>query len=254
MLRCAPVPWQLTLRTTALRWPAWRQNAVSSSQSPCHVLSFTATSLRRHGKMLTINKSGNGWELWLSISIRELTEKILLDIENLSWAPMRNRVHPSEFAFQKSWAIANTYSQRWTPYHTGAHDWLYFFHNDFTCDNFTKTSEINLKWSKIMVRSWKSQLGVGEILILYWLNGFNSLAPGRCGSNFKNTCYKLISWAFCQIALRWMSQNTMMISQHWFSSWLGAVRQQAITWANVDPDLWHHMASLGHNELTHVSC
>ena len=26
--------------------------------------------------------------------------------------------------------------------------------------------------------------------------------------------------------------------------------QQAITWANVDPDLCRHMASLGHNELT----
>ena len=27
-------------------------------------------------------------------------------------------------------------------------------------------------------------------------------------------------------------------------------QQQAITWANVDPDLSGHMASLGHNELT----
>ena len=27
------------------------------------------------------------------------------------------------------------------------------------------------------------------------------------------------------------------------------VRQQAITWGNVDPDLCHHMASLGHNEF-----
>ena len=27
------------------------------------------------------------------------------------------------------------------------------------------------------------------------------------------------------------------------------VRQQAITWAKVDPDLCCHMASLGHNEL-----
>ena len=27
------------------------------------------------------------------------------------------------------------------------------------------------------------------------------------------------------------------------------VRQQAITWANVDPDLCRHMASVGHNEL-----
>ena len=40
-----------------------------------------------------------------------------------------------------------------------------------------------------------------------------------------------------------------MISQHWFRQWLGAIRQQPITWANVDPDLWYHMVSLGHNEL-----
>ena len=31
---------------------------------------------------------------------------------------------------------------------------------------------------------------------------------------------------------------------------IGAVRQQAITWANVDPDLSCHKVSLGHNELT----
>ena len=40
-----------------------------------------------------------------------------------------------------------------------------------------------------------------------------------------------------------------MISQYWFRYWFGAVRQQAITWANVDPDLCRHMASLGPNEL-----
>ena len=28
------------------------------------------------------------------------------------------------------------------------------------------------------------------------------------------------------------------------------MRRQAITWANVDPDLWCHMAPLGHSELT----
>ena len=27
---------------------------------------------------------------------------------------------------------------------------------------------------------------------------------------------------------------------------------QVIFWSNVDPDLWCHMASLGHNELTHA--
>ena len=34
---------------------------------------------------------------------------------------------------------------------------------------------------------------------------------------------------------------------------LGAVRQQAITWANVDPYLCRHMASLGHNELINIT-
>ena len=29
--------------------------------------------------------------------------------------------------------------------------------------------------------------------------------------------------------------------------------QQVITWANVDPDLCRHMASLGHNELTDMT-
>ena len=40
-----------------------------------------------------------------------------------------------------------------------------------------------------------------------------------------------------------------MISQHLFREWLDAVREQAITWANVDPDLCSHLASLGPNEL-----
>ena len=30
------------------------------------------------------------------------------------------------------------------------------------------------------------------------------------------------------------------------------ISQQTITWTNVDPDLWCHMVSLGHNELTPV--
>ena len=32
-----------------------------------------------------------------------------------------------------------------------------------------------------------------------------------------------------------------------------AVRQQTITWANVDSDLCRHIASLGHNDLTTVT-
>ena len=41
----------------------------------------------------------------------------------------------------------------------------------------------------------------------------------------------------------------MMMSKHWFRQWLGVVRQQAITWANVDPELCRHMVPLGHNEI-----
>ena len=37
-----------------------------------------------------------------------------------------------------------------------------------------------------------------------------------------------------------------LTSQHWVGWWLGAIKQ-AITWANADPELCRHMASLGHN-------
>ena len=40
-----------------------------------------------------------------------------------------------------------------------------------------------------------------------------------------------------------------MVNHYGCRQWLGAVRQQAITLANVDPDLCPHMASLGLNEL-----
>ena len=40
-----------------------------------------------------------------------------------------------------------------------------------------------------------------------------------------------------------------MVNQHWLRWWLGTIRHQAITWANVDPDLCCHMASLDHNGL-----
>ena len=45
----------------------------------------------------------------------------------------------------------------------------------------------------------------------------------------------------------------LMISQHWVRWWLGAVRQQAITWANVDRDLCRHIAWLGPSELKEAS-
>ena len=51
------------------------------------------------------------------------------------------------------------------------------------------------------------------------------------------------------IALMWVPQNQFPISQHNFRKLRVFIRQQAITWANVDPYLSRHMVSLGHNEL-----
>ena len=69
---------------------------------------------------------------------------------------------------------------------------------------------------------------------------------------FTNTCYRLSSWTLLAKLLTSECHGTpWTISQHWFGYWLGAVRQQPITWANVHPDLCHYMASICHNELTH---
>ena len=53
----------------------------------------------------------------------------------------------------------------------------------------------------------------------------------------------------CEILSAECLWTLLMISQHWLS----AVRQQAITRANVDPDLCRHMVSLCHNELRYAS-
>ena len=48
--------------------------------------------------------------------------------------------------------------------------------------------------------------------------------------------------------LLWNCPQMNIIAPHW---WLIniAIRQQAITWANFNAILCHHMESLGHNEL-----
>ena len=76
---------------------------------------------------------------------------------------------------------------------------------------------------------------------------FNSFISGGCDIGYKDVTFKLIlqidiKSIYWEIALMWMPQNLLLISHHWFRFWLGAVKQQAITWANVDPDLflWCH--------------
>ena len=84
---------------------------------------------------------------------------------------------------------------------------------------------------------------------------FNSLVSGKFEWSFRFLIlwiiYVIDGWGIsCKLALRWMSldltddKTTLVQVMAW------CVRQQAITWADVDPDLCRHMASLGPNELT----
>ena len=99
-------------------------------------------------------------------------------------------------------------------------------------------------------------------------NYVNTMAPwitrilthwplGDLNEILKNVTFELIlmidGWGIsCEIAPIWISleftddQSTLVQVMAWCR------QQQAITWANVDPDLCRHMASLGRNELIGV--
>ena len=101
---------------------------------------------------------------------------------------------------------------------------------------------------------WTSHIAAWSQLKMVYLLGFNSLALGEFECNFRYVIFQGIllidSWGIaCEIALIWMSVDFTDDQSTFVQVMIGAVRQQAITWTNVDPDLWHHMASLGHNEL-----
>ena len=51
-----------------------------------------------------------------------------------------------------------------------------------------------------------------------------------------------------EIALMWISLYLTDDKSTLVQVMIGALRQQAIIWANVDPDLSRHVVSLSHNE------
>ena len=66
-----------------------------------------------------------------------------------------------------------------------------------------------------------------------------------------NSFYELISWVFLGKMLSGECHRTpLMTSQHSFRLWLGAVRQQAITWTNFDPDLHCHIYDIVRKQFT----
>ena len=88
-----------------------------------------------------------------------------------------------------------------------------------------------------------------------------SMAPGKFEWNFRHVIFKQIlvidGWGISyEIALLWMLLDFIDSGNG-----LGAVRQQAIIWANVDPDLCRHMvlksimicSQLGFEEQTSVN-
>ena len=62
-----------------------------------------------------------------------------------------------------------------------------------------------------------------------------------------STCYRSSSWVLLVKLLSGECHRTSaVICLFWFRYWFGADKQRAITWSNVDADLCHHVASLGH--------
>ena len=83
-----------------------------------------------------------------------------------------------------------------------------------------------------------------------WRTSLSVNKPTTCGrtewNQYTPPITSLCGGCNYRYLVRWPSGKchkiSLMISQHFF-------RNQAITWANVNPDLWHHMMSLSHNEL-----
>ena len=78
------------------------------------------------------------------------------------------------------------------------------------------------------------------------------MAPRRPDINFRRVIFMLNSviygWGLShKMALKWMFQDHTPDKS--FCSG-GAIIHLAFTWASVDPDLCHHMASLGHYEFS----
>ena len=76
----------------------------------------------------------------------------------------------------------------------------------------------------------------------------NSMTPWKWPADqndiFSNTYFVTnIKKILLEKTLRCVARNVLMISQHCFRWWLGAVKHQVITWTNVDQDLKSHMAT-----------
>ena len=121
-------------------------------------------------------------------------------------------------------------------------------HSDFVITKLTLSSIYSSRLLKTNMQSlfttWLIQLKSTPIQLV------NSLAPGWCRIISKQVILNTLWWLIFRI----VSVKLPSAKCQWPKSilfhvmtWYHQATSQAITWANVDPDVCHHMASLGRN-------
>ena len=91
-----------------------------------------------------------------------------------------------------------------------------------------------------------------QCLIRHWCYQINSLSPVGCGFDFK--CVIVITFMNISsaIAFRWTAQDPAYDKSTFVqvkAYCLTAPSHYMKSWISVDPDLCHHLASVGHSEL-----
>ena len=89
-----------------------------------------------------------------------------------------------------------------------------------------------------------------------WACAINSLAPGRCGSDYKIKTHARIKFTStsCEITLRWMPQNTFGNKSTLVQVMAHCHHPTSHYLSQCWPYVCYHMVSLGHNELTYLAC
>ena len=112
--------------------------------------------------------------------------------------------------------------------------------------------------SKQIIIGSDNGLSPGRRQATIWTNA-GVLLIGPLGTNFSEILSEIDTFLFMKMHLKMLSAkwrapcislNVLTIRHNWAGYWLGNMRH-AITYGSVGPDLWSHMTSLDHNELTH---
>ena len=99
----------------------------------------------------------------------------------------------------------------------------------------------------------KWDLSTSALKTDFWQGKLFSSYPEKCGSNFISVFFlriDILSTA-CEIGLMWVPWNRIDNRSTFVQVMAWCHQAQAINGANVDPNLYCEMASLGHNDLIH---